>query len=321
MSLIPQADHAMITRLRAAVIGMVGSFILFAAYLVVPPVGVFSGVLAPFPASYVRLQYGRMPSVILTIGVTTAVSALFGIFAGCLYLGMCGTIGMLMPELLARGLNGTRALFWTASTNLAVLIAGVAIYSMSTGLDIQQFISAEITSSLNQAMLIYEKGGVKGEDLDIIKQSMKMVADLMFRLYPAFATIILITMAGCNLALLKKSTAVSKITLNIGEFAAFKNHDMLVWLLIVSGFSLLIPSPLPATPALNLLIIVALLYFLQGMAVISAVISKRSLSKVLRVGLYVMLVLQPYLAIVIAAIGLSDLWLDFRNPTKKQENL
>jgi len=320
MSLIPQADHAIISRLKAAVLGMIGSFILFAAYLVVPPVGIFSGVLAPFPACYVRLRYGRMPSAILTFGVTAAVSALFGIFAGCLYLGMCGIIGMLMPELLARGFSGSLALFWTTSAIMIVMTAGISIYSTSTGQDIQQFVSAEIASSLNQAMLIYENGGVKGEDLDIIKQSMKMVADLMYRLYPAFATVIFIIMSGCNLVLLKRTTAISKTSLNIGEFAAFKNPDMLVWLLIASGFSLLMPSPLITTPALNLLVIVALLYFLQGMAVIGAVISKRSLPRVLRVGLYVMLVLQPYLAIVIAAIGLCDLWIDFRTPNPNKQD-
>ncbi|MEI6702125.1 MAG: YybS family protein [Deltaproteobacteria bacterium] len=322
MSLTPQADHSITPRLKAALLGMIGSFILFTAYLAVPPVGIFSGILAPFPACYVRLLHGRMTSLILTLSVTAAITALFGIFAGCLYLGMCGVIGMLMPELLARGFSGSRTLFWTTSANLAVLAAGILIYSISSGLDLHQFVSAEIASSLNQAMTIYEKGGVKGEDLDLIKESMKMVAYLLYRLYPAFVTTMLITMAGCNLALLKRTTALSTTSLNIGEFASFKNPDMLVWLLIASGFSLLIPSPIATAPALNILVIVSLLYFLQGMAVIGTVISRQSLSGVLRVVLYVMLILQPYLATLVALIGLCDLWVDFRTPgLNKKENL
>jgi uncharacterized protein YybS (DUF2232 family) len=320
MSLIPQADRAMVPRLKAALLGMIGSFVLFTAYLVVPPVGIFSGILAPFPACYVRLLHGRMPSLILTFGVTAAVSALFGIIAGCMYLGMSGIIGILMPELLARGFSGSRAMFWTTSANLAVLTAGIALYSTATGLDVHQFVSTEIASSLNQALAIYEKGGVKGEDLDLIKQSLKMVAGFLYLLYPSFVTIILITMAGSNLALLKRTTALSEALHKVGEFAAFKNPDMLVWLLIASGFSLLMPSPLATTPALNILMIVSLLYFLQGMAVISTIISRKSSFGFLRVVLYVTLILQPYLAVVVAAVGLSDLWVDFRTP-KKQENL
>ncbi len=312
----------MLSRLKAAVLGMVGSFILFTAYLVVPPVGIFSGVLAPFPACYVRLLHGRVPSVILTFGVTAVISGIFGLFAGCLYLGMCGTIGLLLPELLTRGCSGSRAMFWTTSINLAVLIAGITAYCLATGLDLHQYISAEISSSLDQALSIYEKGGVKGEDLDLIKQSMKTVADLLYRLYPAFVTMMLILMAGCNLALLKRTTATATLSLNIGDFAKYRNPDMLVWLLIATGFSLLIPSQLSTTPALNILMIVALLYFLQGMAVVGTIISRQSYAKVLRIGLYVTLVLQPYLAIVLAAVGLCDLWVDFRTPRPdKQENL
>lgn len=322
MSLTSQADHSITPRLKAAVIGMVGSFILFTAYLVVPPIGIFSGILAPFPACYVRLLHGRMPAIILTLGVTAAISAMFGIFAGCLYLGMFGTIGILMPELLARGYCGSRVIFWTTSATLTVLATGIMVYGITTNLDLHQFVSAEITSSLNQALLIYEKGGVKGEDLDIIKQSMKSVADLLYRLYPAFVTVMIITLAGCNLALLKRTAALSEKTIGIGEFASFKNPDTLVWLFIASGFSILIPSPLLATPALNIFLIVSLLYFLQGMAVVGTTISKRSYSSVLRVGLYLMLVLQPYLAALVAGIGLCDLWIDFRTPKpNKQENL
>lgn len=319
MSLTPQADHTTVPRLKAAFLGMIGSFILFTAYLVVPPVGIISGILAPFPSCYVRLLQGRMPSVILTFGAAVAVSALFGIFTGCLYLGICGVIGLLMPELLARGFSGVRTLFWTTSIQLAALTVGILLYSTSTGLDLHQSVSAEITSSLNQALAIYEKGGVKGEDLDLIKQSMKLVADLLYRLYPAFVTMVLIIMAGCNLALLKRTTALSKV-LNVGEFAAFKNPEALVWLLIAAGFSLLLPFSMTATPALNILLIVSLLYFLQGMAVISTIISRQASSGVLRIIMYVMLALQPYLAIVVSAIGLCDLWVDFRTP-KKQENL
>lgn len=320
MSLTPQAGHAMASRLKAALFGMIGSFVLFAAYLAIPPIGIFSGMLAPFPAAHTRLLHGRLPACIVTLGATAAVTALFGLFAGCLYLGMCGTIGLFMPELLARGFSGSRALFWTTSANVVVLALGIAIYSVSTGGSLQQLIAAEITSSMTQAAAIYENSGVKGDDLELLKQTMKMVAELLRRLYPALMTVILIIMAGCNLALLKKTTANTGTPLNIGEFNSFRNPEMLVWVLIAAGFSLLLPSSLITIPALNILLLVSLLYFLQGMAVVSILISRQSLSGLLRIGLYIMLVIQPYLAALIAGIGLCDLWVDFRTP-KKQENL
>lgn len=320
MNLTPQAGPATASRLKSALLGMIGSFVLFAAYLVVPPIGIFSGILTPFPAAFNRLLHGRIPALIVTLGATTAVTALFGIFAGCLYLGMCAVIGLLMPELLAHGLSGARTLFWATAANLVVLFAGTALYSTAVDINLQQLISAEITSSMNQAAAIYEKSGVKGEDLDLVKQSMKTASDLLLRLYPALITMMYVIIAGCNLALLKKSAAIFGKELNVGEFVSFRNPDLLVWVLISAGFLLLLPSPLATTPALNILLLVVLLYFVQGMAIVSALISRQSISGILRIGLYIMLLIQPYLVVLVAGIGLCDLWVDFRTP-KKQENL
>ncbi|MGB9082471.1 MAG: DUF2232 domain-containing protein, partial [Desulfuromonadaceae bacterium] len=188
MSLKPQTDHFLRVRLKASLLGVVGSFVLFAAYLAVPPLGIFSGILAPFPAAYNRLVHGRMSSLIVILGATAAITGLFGIFAGGLYLGMCGMISFLMPELLLRGISASRAIFWTTAVNLLIFTAGFIAYSTVSGLNLQQLISTEISGSLKQAVDLYEKGGVTGEDLVAIKRSMATAADLLQRLYPALVT-------------------------------------------------------------------------------------------------------------------------------------
>jgi uncharacterized protein YybS (DUF2232 family) len=312
--------HTVQTRLKASLLGMVGSFVLFAAYLAVPPLGIFSGILAPFPGAYNRLVHGRLAALIVLLGSATAITALFGVFAGCLYLGMCGMISYLMPELLLSGFSGSRALLWTTAANALIFLAGFITYSMLSGIDLQGLISTEISDSMKQAVAMYEKAGVKGEDLDILKRSMTTGADLLSKLYPALVTALLVIIAGCNLVLLNKTTAKSAVKLEIGDFSTFRNHDLLVWLLIAAGSALLLPDSVITTPALNILLIVILLYFIQGMAVVSSMIAKSSVSGIVRVLLYALLVIQPYLLAFVAGIGLFDLWVDFRTP-KTQENL
>lgn len=320
MSSTSPADHHLYVRLKASILGVVGSFVLFAAYLAIPPLGIFSGMLAPFPAAYNRLIHGRLSSVIVLLGSTALISALFGIFAGILYFGMCGMISVLMPELLLRGISGSRTLFWTTAANIFIYSAGIAIYSSVSGINLQQLISAEISGSLQQAVELYEKGGVTGEDLEFLKRSMAVASDLLKRIYPALVTAMLVIIAGGNMLLVKKSTANTSITLHIDEFATYKNPELLVWLLIVCGFTLILPPSLVTTPALNILLIITLLYFFQGMAVVSAMIKKYSVPALLRIFLYTMLIIQPYLLALVAGIGIFDLWVDFRTP-KTQENL
>lgn len=285
-----------------------------------PPLGIFSGILAPFPAAYNRLVHGRTSSLIVVLGTTTAITALFGILAGCLYVGMCGMIGALMPELLLRGFSTSRAIFWTTAANLLVFITGIVAYSAVTGINAQQMMATEISSSLKQAVTLYEKGGMSGEDLELVKSSMSTAAEMLRRLYPALTTVLLVAIAGCNLILIRKTTSAATVKLPDGNFSSFRNSDLLIWVLIITGFSLLLPENQLTTPALNILLILGMLYLLQGIAVVSAIITKYSVPVVVRILLYTMLIIQPYLLALVAGIGLFDLWVDFRTP-KTQENL
>jgi uncharacterized protein YybS (DUF2232 family) len=320
MSLTEKAGHVFSSRISAALIGMAGSFILFAAYLVIPPAGIFSGLLAPFPAAYVRFRHGRGTAAIIILGATAAMTAYFGLSAGTFYLVQCGLIAILLPELLLRGFSATRSIVWTTSAIVVMLTFAVVFFSLTSGQNVHQTAVAEIQKSVAQAAAIYEKSGVKGEELEVLKQTMASAADLVIRMYPALIIITLIAMVGCNLSLLKRFTAGMGFSLNIGEFRAYRNPDILVWGLIAAGFSLLADDRIITTPALNVLAVIVLLYFLQGLAVLSTVIARQSIASVLRTVLYVMLLLQPYLAALVAAIGIFDLWGDFRTP-RKQENL
>jgi hypothetical protein len=320
MSLTDKAGHAFNSRIFATLIGMTGSFILFAAYLVIPPAGIFSGLLAPFPAAYFRFRHGRGTGVIIVLGATAATTAFFGPSAGAFYVVQCGLIALLLPELLLRGVSAARSIVVTTATSVVLLTAAVIFFSVSSGQNVHQMAIDEIQKSVSQAVAIYEKSGVKGEELVVLKQTMATAADLVIRMYPALIIITLIAMVGCNLALLKRFTAGMGISLNIDEFRAYRNPDILVWGFIAAGFSLLAADRVITTPAINVLAIIVVLYFLQGLAVITTVISRQSIAGVLRAGLYIMLLLQPYLAALVAAIGIFDLWGDFRTP-RKQENL
>ncbi|MDD2364995.1 MAG: DUF2232 domain-containing protein [Desulfuromonadaceae bacterium] len=308
------------TRLKASLLGVVGSFILFATYLTIPPLGLFSGILAPFPVAYNRLLHGRASSLIIVLGTTALITLLFGLLAGFMYMGMCVLTGLLLPELLVRRISASRSLFWTTVANFLLLYSSVAAYAFTTGLSIKKMISNEISSSFNQAVTLYEKGGITGEDLELLKSSMTTAAELLHRLYPSLIVSMLIVIAGCNLLLLKKSIAKTAPDIIIGEFSTFKCHDLTVWVLIATGITQLLPESQITYPALNVLLVVLFVYFIQGMAVVSTLLSRHSISTFLRIMLYVLLIIQPYLLALIAGIGLFDLWVDFRTP-KTQENL
>ncbi|MBT1073317.1 YybS family protein [Pelotalea chapellei] len=313
-------NSSTVVQLAVAVLGVACSFSFFAAYIVIPPAGIFSGLLAPFPALFSRFKFGMGTAVIITLGTTSILVAVFGMRAGLLYVGQCAFIALVMSELLVRKFGVVRSLIWTTLLNLVFYVIAALVFTFVTGKNIHLIAVQEINHSIAQAAGIYEKAGITGDELAAMKQSMTMAGALLIKIYPSLMTVMLIAMAGFNIALLKRFSPRWGFQLKVGEFSQFRNPEPLVWLLIFSGFALLAAYPVITVPALNVLVILSMLYFLQGLAVVTSVIARQMYSGILRAALYVMLIFQPYLAFVVAVVGIFDLWGDFRTP-RKQENL
>ena len=318
----PSPDSA-VKRLAMVAIGVAVSLILFSAYIIFPPAGFIFGLLAPFPAMILRFRDACGASVVVVSLTAALLAGMFGVQAGALYLLQCGVIALLLPELIIRGYGAVRSIAWTTSVNLIVyLFAALTIFFVDGRGPYQLYdlAASEINASISQALVIYEKAGIKGDELVSMKKAMTSLANLIIRIYPALATIMLTVMSGCNLLLVKRFSPRLGIEAKIEEFRSFRNPDLMVWLLIVAGFAMLTDVAMITTPALNVLVLLGVLYFLQGMAVISSIISRFNSSVVLRVAFYLLLFVQPYMAALVAAIGVFDLWGDFRTP-RKQENL
>ncbi|HEV8309491.1 MAG TPA: DUF2232 domain-containing protein [Methylomirabilota bacterium] len=95
-------------------------------------------------------------------------------------------------------------------------------------------------------------------------------------------------------------------------FAEEAVPDHLVWAVIGGGF-LLVSQHDPFVPAgLNILIVLAPLYAIQGLAILRHFFQKARISRPLQGVSFGLFAVQPLLLIAAACLGLSDLWVDFR---------
>ena len=79
-----------------------------------------------------------------------------------------------------------------------------------------------------------------------------------------------------------------------------------------AGFLLLLPVAMVRLVSMNLLAVLALFYFFQGMAVIASWFQRFRVPMFVRCLGYPLMFLQPLFLLVITVLGLSDIWLDFR---------
>jgi len=100
-------------------------------------------------------------------------------------------------------------------------------------------------------------------------------------------------------------------------FHEFRLTEWLIWFLITAGFGLLVDTVLVQQVALNMLTLLLPLYFLQGVAIMSFFLRKKGFSTVSQVFAYVMVLVINPLPLVVTAIGVFDMWFDFRKPRVK----
>ncbi len=87
--------------------------------------------------------------------------------------------------------------------------------------------------------------------------------------------------------------------------------EWLIFGALAAGFLLLIPVAPVRFLSLNLLLVLGFLYFSQGAAVVAAWFIRLGLPRILRVIGYALMFLNPLFFLIIA-LGVLDLWFDFR---------
>ena len=100
------------------------------------------------------------------------------------------------------------------------------------------------------------------------------------------------------------------------DLQRWRAPEPMVWLVIASGFMMFLPLNGPGLIGLNGLLILGLVYFFQGLSILSFWMDKKSMPTFFRVFVYVLIALQQGLTLIVAALGLFDMWFDFRKLRK-----
>ncbi|UFS68889.1 YybS family protein [Geomonas sp. RF6] len=300
--------------------GSAATVALFFVFVSVPLLGMIPGIFVAAPGIYFALKSGRVVGSSV-VAITAALLAGTGdVAAAAIYLLQGGIITLALPEFLIRGKGGARSVVYTAAIDLVALLGAALLYGALTGTDLHAKVLKGIEGSIKQSVLLYQQMGIKGEELTALQQTLQQAAGVILNIYPSLLTVTLGALAALNLLVVAKYVTRLPRPVHLGEFRKYRNPEPLVWLLILAGFGTLVPQPLVHLAALNVLIVLCALYAVQGLAVIVHYFTRFAVPTFIRLMACLIIVLQPFLALAVVALGVFDLWGDFRTP-KNKENL
>jgi uncharacterized protein YybS (DUF2232 family) len=293
--------------LGALLVGYLGAQVNPLAFLM-------AGVLVPLPVLVTGWRSGELAALGLAL---VAVAAIF-----CLHpvldtlwqnLGFLNLLlmGVMLASLQCRGVSAPRAIILTVAALVVgalLVFAGQAVFMGMSLQDLLAQKSAEIMDTVRK-VLGDAGGGAPGPLIPGVAPD--QVEALLQRLLPGLLVTNMALVAWLNVILSRQVVFL----LGWGEPEPPLYHwvapEWLIFVLLGAGFLLLVPVTGARFFGLNLIMVVAVLYFCQGVAVVATWFHRLGLPRLLRMIGYPLLFLNPFFFLIIT-LGLLDLWLDFR---------
>jgi uncharacterized protein YybS (DUF2232 family) len=301
------------------VLGVLAGYVLFGTFAALGFAAVAVNLLTPLPAAYVGMRCGSAAA-----GVTVLLTAVMIVLTGTqatalIYLIQFGIPGALLPWLLNRGMAWDKATVVVLWAMVAVSLVGLLTVSAVAGQSpvalAGDLIGKEIAQTKTAMQEIFAVADMTADQRQDVSLAIDSMASFLQEAYPGIA----MTVAGLmtlGLVFLLSLFARGRYTVPGRAFQEWKAPEPLVWVLIVAGFLVVFVEGLPGTFALNLLVILLPVYFLQGLAVIDCFFRRKAFSPIFRAVGYVLVTLVNPLPLLVTGIGVFDLWADFRKPRK-----
>ncbi len=303
------------------ILGALAGYVLYSSFNDLGVAAVFVNLFTPLPAAYLGMRYG-----VRTGGTVVALTALSILLLGgmspmALYLLRFGLPAVLLPWLMHRGTGWDRAVATVVGLMVAASVSGLVATSIAAGespLTVAgRLIDEEVSRTKTMMNEMFAGADLPAEQLAEVTRSVEQMAEFIHKVYPS----VIVTVAGImvlGLVLLLSLAARGRYVIPGKAFPQWKAPDFLVWFLIAAGFTVVFAEGVPATFAMNLLVILLPVYFLQGLAVLDCFFRRKAFSPLLRgIGYVLVTVINP-LPMVVTGIGVFDLWADFRKPRQTE---
>ena len=299
---------------------LVSTVLLFISGVAIPLVGVLLIPLVPQPALAFGLKWGKGNGMVL---LCLTASLLF--FLGGKELALGYSFLALMAILLffsfGRGWSIESVVVGTAAGMLAAASAMLLYFFGSLSL-LQQVVRVALRENLEISLKVYEKIGFSGEGMEVLRERAPQIIEMMLRIMPALAFVGFVAVILVNLFFLyRRFSHHYSLFASTGDVREWKSPEPLIWCFILSGFSLFLPEwEGIKTLALNLFLVIAVFYFLQGLAIIAYYFHHKHVPYFLRSLAYALIVFEQFFTLFVVGLGLFDLWGDFRRLKKKDLN-
>ena len=284
-------------------------------------VGPFFGLLTPLPFLYYSTKLGFYQAVklaVLSILTIMLVAELTG-HPPIVLLGLeFSLLGFVLGAIFKKKLGIGQTVFLATLCMLMIGFCSLFLLALSKNMGPIEIVLNFFHAQLKEAVKAYEGIGMPREKAQELEVYGKTFIDIISKTYPSLMIL------GTGFAVWL-NVVIAKPLFRLGnlKYPKFVDTDrwqapeILIWVVIVSGFALFLFSGGIKLLAINALIVMMAIYFFHGLSIVLFFLNKYAVPRWARFGIYFLIVFQQLFFGLLALTGLFDQWFDFRKIQKK----
>jgi uncharacterized protein YybS (DUF2232 family) len=271
------------------------------------------------PVTTPLVLFVPLPALVLAAHAAVASCGVwFALSAGAVavLLGPAAAIGFALPlglPSLAVAVGIRR--FWsferTVLAGIIVWSVGVVSVSFLAFGSVETLLASAREQLLHSFDLVVSTSGSFGASasaLPDIEAERDVLVSGLLELLPALVVLTGALTIIANLMLLRSWAGCFRQ----GNLRLWRAPELLIWALILAGFGMFVPVYAVATVARNAFIVLLGCYFCQGLAIVSYYLDRFRLPRGIQAAGYVLIAVQHVVAAMVLALGVFDLWGNFR---------
>ena len=299
-------------------------FALLFALVFFPPLGALVGVLSPFPLVFIYLQRGKEAAAVLMVLIFGVLWFLIGEKQALLFMAEYAVMALVLGQMIRARFPGDWCIGASSlvSSGISILLLVALLGGQDT--TVKEFFEKKIRAHFIQSMETFEVAGDNKVEIADMKVFVDKTVGGFASAYPAFVLIGSLVSAMANYSLLQAvwGRIYGPGLFSERKFAEWICPENLVWGFIVSSAALFLGQGMVADAGLNLFVVMMVIYFVQGMSIVTHFLKTRKVPLFLWIALFILIFAQPLFIGLVAGIGVFDIWVDFRkirNPLPELE--
>lgn len=265
--------------------------------------GAVTAWLVPLPILYYRIKLGRKNSLIIPAAIILMLSVLIrGAMSGLLIFSGWMLLGFLLSECFERRFSIEKTLVYSSVTVFMSGCFGLLFYSNVSHTGIYELASGQMNEFIGYLL-----------EANLIENAPAQFVHLTTCILPGIIAATILFFSWINVILAMPILKRNQLAIpDFGSLDLWKAPEYLIWVAIAGMAGLIVPSEPVFLVGMNIISVMMVIYFFQGISVVSFFVKKTKIPMGLRALLYWLVFFQFPFNLLITGIGFFDMWADFR---------